>query len=205
MPQMKRILKKQIVFIFFVLIIALTCILAGKKIFSMFQTSEKNRPYDFHVPEGTTDIEAYQIPEEELEQLSTESLAETILSNAFLMQFEAYDSSKTALEMHKDLFNVYPALFSRKDCEDVLLDLYENARIVKSNKNIKPEEFFRVHNIEILLAARMADNELQGTVTDQETEERLRRIHKEKNRQRNAADISQVAEDGFLWFEEYYY
>ena len=109
MPQMKRILKKQIVFIFFVLIIALTCILAGKKIFSMFQTSEKNRPYDFHVPEGTTDIEAYQIPEEELEQLSTESLAETILSNAFLMQFEAYDSSKTALEMHKDLFNVYPA------------------------------------------------------------------------------------------------
>ena len=52
---------------------------------------DRVKPYDFQLPEGAADIGQYQIPEQELEGLSTESLVETILENGFLMQFEAYE------------------------------------------------------------------------------------------------------------------
>ena len=170
------------------------------------QSESCAKPYDFQLPEGTTDISQYQIPEQELEGLSTESLVETILDNGFLMQFEAYDSSKTALEMHMTNFNVYPALFSRADCVSVLLKLYEQTPVVSDTKsaNQQPEEYFRIHNLEILLAAKFAEDQQQGTDTEQETKD-FERIHQEKEKQREAVGTEQAVSDGYEWFEENYY
>ena len=164
------------------------------------------KPYDFQLSEGTTDISQYQIPEKELEALSTESLVETILANGFLMQFEAYDSSKMAMEMHMTNFNVYPALFSRADCVSVLLKLYEQTPIVSDaeSENQQPEEYFRMHNLEILLAAKFAEDQQQGTGTAQETKD-FESIHQEKEKQREAVGTEQTVSDGYAWFEENYY
>lgn len=164
------------------------------------------KPYNFQLSEGTTDIGQYQIPEKELEALSTESLVETILANGFLMQFEAYDSSKTALEMHMTNFNVYPALFSRADCVSVLLKLYEQEPVVSDTEsaNQQPEAYFRMHNLEILLAAKFAEDQQQGTDTEQETKD-FERIHQEKEKQREAVGTEQTVSDGYAWFEENYY
>lgn len=164
------------------------------------------KPYDFQLPEGTTDIGQYQIPEKELERLSTESLVETILANGGLMQFEAYDSSKTALEMHMTNFNVYPVLFSRADCVSVLLKLYEQTPVVSDaeSENQQPEEYFRIHNLEILLAAKFAEDQQQGTDTEQETKD-FEHIHQEKEKQREAVGTEQTVSDGYAWFEENYY
>lgn len=177
----------------------------GQKLFAGHQTVHHEKPYDFQLPAGTTDISLYQIPEKDLQHLSTGSLIETILSNSFLMQFEAFDSSKTALEVHMSGFNIYPALFQREDCEKVLLDYYDNARILTDSGDTKPEEYFRVQNLEILLAARLAQNSEQGIPEDEETKERLTTIHQEKENERHAADASNAPSDGFVWFEENYY
>ena len=170
------------------------------------QKKGQAKPYDFAVPAGTTDISMYQIPEKELEGLSTESLVETILVNGFLMQFEAYDSSKTALDMHMTNFNVYPALFSRADCVSVLLKLYEQEPVVSNTESAdqQPEAYFRVHNLEILLAAKFAEDQQQGTDTEQETKD-FERIHQEKEKQREAVGKEQTVSDGYAWFEENYY
>ena len=163
------------------------------------------KPYDFQLPEGTVDIGQYQIPEQDLEGLSTESLVETILDNGFLMQFEAYDSSKTALEMHMTNFNVYPALFSRADCVSVLLKLYEQEPVVSDaeSANRQPEAYFRIHNLEILLAAKFAEDQQQGIDIEQETKD-FERIHQEKEKQREAVGTEQTVSDGYEWFEENY-
>ena len=122
------------------------------------------------------------------------------------MQFEAYDSSKTALEMHMTNFNVYPALFSRADCVSVLLKLYEQMPVVSDTKsaNQQPEEYFRMHNLEILLAAKFAEDQQQGNDTAQEMKE-FERIHQEKENQREAVGTEQTVSDGYEWFEENYY
>lgn len=169
--------------------------------------SNKEEPYEFGVEAGATDIEKYQIPEEDLEQLSTGSLAETILTNGFLMQFEAYDSSKYAVDMHMEMFNVYPALFGREDCERVLLDLYEEAKIVADSEleNSSPMEYMRAKNIEILLAAKLSRDYETGTETDPEIIEEIKSIHEKKVEERNEAESYNASSDGFLWFEEFYF
>ena len=167
----------------------------------------KEEPYKFGVESGATDIEKYQIPEEDLEQLSTGSLAETILTNGFLMQFEAYDSSKYAVDIHMEMFNVYPALFEREDCEKVLLDLDEGAKIVVDSELEKssPMEYMRAKNIEILLAAKLSWNYETGTETDPEIIEAIKSIHEKKVEERNESESYNDSSDGFLWFEEFYF
>ena len=167
----------------------------------------KGEPYEFGVEAGATDIEKYQIPEEDLAQLSTESLAETILTNGFLMQFEAYDSSKYAVDMHMEMFNVYPALFGREDCEKVLLDLYKRSKIVVDSELEKssPMEYMRAKNIEILLAAKLSRDYETGTETDPEIIQEIKNIHKKKAEERNESASYNDSSDGFLWFEEFYF
>lgn len=191
--------------IFFVVLLLLSAVILYEH--KNDKKDNKGEPYEFGVEAGVTDIEKYQIPEEDLEQLSTESLAETILTNGFLMQFEAYDSSKYAVDMHMEMFNVYPALFGREDCERILLDLYEEAKIVADSELEKssPMEYMRTKNIEILLAAKLSRDYETGTETDPEIIEEIKSIHEKKVEERNEAESSNASSDGFLWFEEFYF
>lgn len=191
--------------IFFVVLLLLSAVIMYEH--KNDKKDNKGEPYEFGVEAGVTDIEKYQLPEEDLEQLSTESLAETILTNGFLMQFEAYDSSKYAVDMHMEMFNVYPALFGREDCERILLDLYEEAKIVADSELEKssPMEYMRTKNIEILLAAKLSRDYETGTETDPEIIEEIKSIHEKKVEERNEAESSNASSDGFLWFEEFYF
>ena len=191
--------------IFFVVLLLLSAVILYEH--KNDKKDNKGEPYEFGVEAGVTDIEKYQLPEEDLEQLSTESLAETILTNGFLMQFEAYDSSKYAVDMHMEMFNVYPALFGREDCERILLDLYEEAKIVADSELEKssPMEYMRTKNIEILLAAKLSRDYETGTETDPEIIEEKKSIHEKKVEERNEAESSNASSDGFLWFEEFYF
>lgn len=123
------------------------------------------------------------------------------------MQFEAYDSSKYAVDMHMEMFNVYPALFNREDCERVLLDLYDGVKIVADSELEKysPMEYMRAKNIEILLAAKLSRDYETGTETDPEIIEEIKSIHEKKVEERNEAGSYNDSSDGFLWFEEFYF
>ena len=191
--------------IFFVVLLLLSAVILYEH--KNDKKDNKGEPYEFGVEAGVTDIEKYQLPEEDLEQLSTESLAETILTNGFLMQFEAYDSSKYAVDMHMKMFNVYPELFEREDCERVLLDLYEEAKIVVDSELEKssPMEYMRAKNIEILLAAKLSRDYEAGTETDPEIIDEIKSIHEKKVKERNEAELYNDSSDGFLWFEEFYF
>ena len=129
------------------------------------------------------------------------------MTNGFLMQFEAYDSSKYAVDMHMEMFNVYPALFGREDCEKVLLDLYKRSKIVVDSELEKssPMEYMRAKNIEILLAAKLSRDYETGTETDPEIIQEIKNIHKKKAEERNESASYNDSSDGFLWFEEFYF
>ena len=200
----KRELNLKVGFIFVVLLLLSAVIMYEHK---NDKKDNKGAPYEFGLEAGVTDIEKYQIPEEDLEQLSTGSLAETILTNGFLMQFEAYDSSKYAVDIHMEMFNVYPALFEREDCEKVLLDLYEGAKIVVDSEleKSRPMEYMRAKNIEILLAAKLSWNYETGTETDSEIIQEIKNIQKKKAEERNESASYNDSSDGFLWFEEFYF
>ena len=192
---------------FVVLLLILSVVITYEHKDKRDKRDNKEEPYKFGVESGATDIEKYQIPEEDLAQLSTESLAETILTNGFLMQFEAYDSSKYAVDMHMEMFNVYPALFGREDCEKVLLDLYKRSKIVVDSELEKssPMEYMRAKNIEILLAAKLSRDYETGTETDPEIIQEIKNIHKKKAEERNESASYNDSSDGFLWFEEFYF
>ena len=191
--------------IFFVVLLLLSAVILYEH--KNDKKDNKGEPYEFGLEAGVTDIEKYQIPEEDLAQLSTESLAETILTNGFLMQFEAYDSSKYAVDIHMEMFNVYPALFEREDCEKVLLDLYKRSKIVVDSELEKssPMEYMRAKNIEILLAAKLSRDYETGTETDPEIIEAIKSIHEKKVEERNESESYNDSSDGFLWFEEFYF
>lgn len=93
-------------------------------------------------------IDAYQIPEDELQQMTTNSLLETVLGNAFLTQFDYYDSSIDAMNIHKQNFNIYQEMLARRDYRDTLIEMYEDAGnkavAVWSQDDLTAEEQFYI-------------------------------------------------------------
>lgn len=87
-----------------------------------------------------------------------------------------------------------------------MLKLYEQEPVVSDAESAdqQPEEYLRIHNLEILLAAKFSEDQQQGTDTEQETKD-FERIHQEKEKQREAVGTEQAVSDGYEWFEENYY
>ena len=70
-------------------------------------------------------VDAYQIPEDVLHEMSTKSLVLTVLNNPFLAQFDVYNRVQDAIEMNRQIFNVYGEMMARPDYQDALLEIYE--------------------------------------------------------------------------------
>lgn len=156
----------------------------------------------------TTDemVAAYQIPEKILKRMNTKALVQTVLSDTFLTQFAAYNSSLDAMRIHEEIFNIYPEMESRSDYYEVLAELYDEAHVITTaeynSRDVESNEFRYITNLEFLMAAEMYNNEQNMQVSLQKSY--LEASVKEKCEQINAVrekeDIYSIVSNGFYWF-----
>lgn len=156
----------------------------------------------------TTDemFSAYQIPENILKEMSTKALVQTVLENTFLTQFTVYENSLDAMRVHEDGFNVYPEMQSRTDYYEVLVELYNEAHVLTTQKYnleaVKPAKYFYVKNLEILIADKMYKNQqnmkpsIQRACLDADVVNTNIRIKKE----RRDETLYSASSNGFYWF-----
>lgn len=129
-------------------------------------------PYEYPVLPGTDEwaefytrnqkVEACQIPEHLLTNMSTRALALTVLKYPLLNDYIAYDDHLLAAQNMEKEFNGYRELLTRTDINDVLLALYQESQVYPENKVDKFDgtsdeldrlyEFFLVPNIEFLIS-----------------------------------------------------
>lgn len=156
----------------------------------------------------TTDemFSAYQIPENILKEMSTKALVQTVLENAFLTQFTVYENSLDAMRVHEEGFNVYPEMQARTDYYEVLAELYNEAHVLTTqeynSKNVKPEEYFYVKNLEILIAAEIYENEQSTQISIQKAclDSDVVNTNKRIKRERSGETLYSTSSNGFYWF-----
>ena len=83
-------------------------------------------------------IDVYQVPENVLKSMTSESLVYTILENSFLTQYIAYDNGIIAFDAHMKSFNIYRELFSRDDCAEAISDVYSECTIDRDENMMTP-------------------------------------------------------------------
>lgn len=151
-------------------------------------------------------LAAYQIPESILKRMTTKALVETILSDTFLTQFEAYDDSIDAIRMHEENFNIYRELKLRADYYETLVDLYQDAQVITKTsyyqRKVEPRDFFYIKNLEILIAAEKYWNSetnnvsLAQSLLDAKVTSQCKKISEKRDLQ----DIYSMESNGFYWF-----
>ena len=195
----------------------IVCFAVGMAVSAKLQ--QASMPYDFPLTSDdeewkeltTTDemVAAYQIPEETLKQMRTKALVNTVLSDTFLTQFEAYNTSLDAMRMHRECYNIYPEMESRADYYEVLAGLYKKARVLTEedyhSRDVSFEEFGYLKNLEILIAADIyghgqdvqarAGREQWDAVVESESA-RIRAARAKET------DFYNKWSDGFVWFYE---
>jgi hypothetical protein len=125
-----------------------------------------DQPYTYPIEPGTNAwaetgnhadrVQACQIPEDILGNMTTEALLETVLNYPHLLDMYAYDSTQYGFERVTAGFNGLQELLDRKDAGSVTLAKYrfmDPAGIQESWTNIEKGEYlFSFPCIEILLA-----------------------------------------------------
>ena len=106
-------------------------------------------PYEYPVVPGTSEwaeledfpskIEACQIPENILKNMSTEALVETVLNYPLFKIYFFYDKA-TLYDGYKDIFNGIQELETREDAGDYLLDFYQQETKLIRSRNTQMQE-----------------------------------------------------------------
>lgn len=173
-------MKRKLSLILSTVFLVLSCIIP----FQVFASKNLDAPYNYPVLPGTAEwadfttrdqkIAVCQIPEPLLENMSTKSLALTVLNYPLLNDYIAYNDHLLAAENMAMEFNGYRELLQREDINAVLLDLYEESEVYTENKATTfrdtSEElynYFLVPNIEYLLAY----SQVYGNILDDTQQE----------------------------------
>lgn len=77
----------------------------------------------------TEQLEACQMPEDNLDGYSTDDLANLVLEYPFLIDVLAFDNAELAITHLSDVSNICQEFFSRTDALDVLLDKYDDLSV----------------------------------------------------------------------------
>lgn len=178
---------------------------------------QASMPYDFPLTSAdeewksitSTDemVAAYQIPEETLKQMSTKALVNTVLSDTFLTQFVAYNTSLDAMRMHEEDYNIYPEMQARADYYEVLAGLYEKVQVITeeeyNSRDLPFEEIFYLQNLQTLIAAEIYEHGQGGQAqAEREQWDKVIRTANERIRAARAAegDFYNSSSNGFTWF-----
>ena len=96
-------------------------------------------PYEYPVLPGTEEwvqldgnvemIESCQIPEDIMQNMTTEALVETVLNYPRLMNLFAFNSMSQGFQAMLEDCNGLAELVTRSDAPDLLMDAYENMHV----------------------------------------------------------------------------
>jgi hypothetical protein len=166
--------------------------------------------YDYPIKPGTDEwkafgshdemLQACQIPESILKDMSTAGLVETVLNYPLLLDYMAYDSRQYGLDMVVSHFNGLQELFNRKDAGTELLARYRTmdpAAIDNDWTDIEKGSYsFSFQDIEALLA----QEPILTNLTEAQRQELLTEaIAKYQAKQQHAEVYGQYGQEGTVW------
>ncbi len=136
------------------------------------------------------------IPDDILKDMTTAALVETVLEYPFITDYFSYNSYLEAARVFEREFNGFKELFKRKDATAALLDVYETSEL--ATENTENKEFFRVSDIEFLIAYdRIKNPDWSG-----EEVEEFEKLLEDKERERDNSNLYSPASSTYLRFTE---
>jgi hypothetical protein len=166
--------------------------------------------YDYPIKPGTDEwkalgshdemLQACQIPESILKDMSTAGLVETVLNYPLLLDYMAYDSRQYGLDMVVSHFNGLQELFNREDAGTELLARYRTmdpAAIDNDWTDVEKGSYsFSFQDIEALLA----QEPILTNLTEAQRQELLTEaIAKYQAKQQHAEVYGQYGQEGTAW------
>jgi hypothetical protein len=173
------------------------------------QAASASDAYDYPIKPGTDGwkaftthdemLEACQIPEDILKNMSTKALVETVLDYPLLGDMWAYNSIQQGFEAVASQFNGLPELLNRKDAGTELLAIYSkmNPQDIEENwGDIQKGAYtFSIANVEILLAQnKILDNLSKTQLEDLIVEARSKYTGKQQS-----AIYGQTSQECSIW------
>lgn len=187
------------IFLTMVLSIA-TSLLLSLTALASEKTGTDNTPYQFPVIPGTSEWESFrtkqemldvcQIPEDKLENMTTEALLETVMNYPLIDNFIVFNTIEDACDVMSDDFNGFRELFSRNDVVPILLERYSTANVLSADEleSSSPGDFFEPATLEYLIAC----NEIKNGSMAEDDLEYFYELLAEKSAERYDADIYSV-------------
>jgi hypothetical protein len=200
--------------LYFVGILSLSLLMLKMPFTSIVQTdsvqaASASDAYDYPIKPGTDGwkaftthdemLEACQIPEDILKNMSTKALVETVLDYPLLGDMWAYNSIQQGFEAVASQFNGLPELLNRKDAGTELLAIYSkmNPQDIEENwGDIQKGAYtFSIANVEILLAQnKILDNLSKTQLEDLIVEARSKYTGKQQS-----AIYGQTSQECSIW------
>lgn len=174
-----------------------------------FTDGENKTSYDFSVKTDSDEwksfttktqrVDACQIPDNILKNMSTEDLLDTVLNYPLMNSFLAFNSVEDAYKVIYNDFNGLRELMDRNDATDVILEKYENTNVVRSVQadTASSKSFFLPSTLEFIIAC----DQLNNGFTPQE-QDSISQIIEEKNAEREAESIYSTFNNVYSNFEE---
>jgi hypothetical protein len=145
-------------------------------------TQEITDVWEFPIRPGTQEWEnlktysdrlnAYNIPENQIKIMNTESLVKTCLNYPEFRLIFTRNDLQSGFNYLKEIFNGYQELITRKDACDELLKVYKKMDPIKINKNWEDLEIGRFIVEFIYIEILLAQNEILSN-TDSEAKKEL--------------------------------
>lgn len=130
-------------------------------------------------------MEACSVPEEVLEDASTDQLLEMVLDYPLLCDIYAYDTVEEGVAVVASRFNGFEELMSRDDFEEVVLDRYIETDVDDATSN--QEEIFTDVTEIVVLEDILAQEEVIESYSDKKIEELIEAVE-EKTEDKIEAD-----------------
>lgn len=142
------------------------------------QSAERNDAYIFPIRPGTDQwkkivssdeqLEACQIPESILKDISTKGLVETVINYPLLMHYKVYSTPEGGIEAVITQFNGFSELQGRDDSSIALLNLYKEINPSRSEELTSAEKCYEAYQIEFIetllsrdiIISRFSENEM---------------------------------------------
>lgn len=164
-----------------------------------------NTPYVFPVVPGSSEwekfiskqdmVDACQVPEDKLKNMTTEALLETVLNYPLITDYIAFNTFEDACNMVSSDFNGFNELFSREDVTSVILNRYATSNVLyEINDNTDSKRFMEPATIEYLIVCNEIKN---GKMNDEEAKQ-FAEIHNEKVIDRYQAEIYSANSEVYL-------
>lgn len=103
-----------------------------------------------------------QLPDDMLQEMSTDALVEAILEYPFLVDIYAFDDVQTGIDTLYDSFNGYRELCDRSDAAETILKKYELEPVLNEDNFTSDSDILRLTYIEMLASQKFVIDNLDA-------------------------------------------